>query len=75
MTIDVLTVKGAGHMVPTDRPGPSAQMITNFMFNGPSSDIDYSYPIINSDPTLAAMLPTQSVRSMFFLSTLLVLLF
>ncbi|VDO46431.1 unnamed protein product [Haemonchus placei] len=36
ISIDVLTVKGAGHMVPNDRPGPSVQMITNFMFSGPN---------------------------------------
>ncbi|KAH7730133.1 Protein F32A5.3 [Aphelenchoides avenae] len=41
ITIDVVTVKGAGHMVPLDRPGPSLQMITNFIYgnNYNSSDL------------------------------------
>lgn len=43
-------------MVPTDRAGPSAQMITNFVNGEP----DYSTPVINSDPVLASMKTTAS---------------
>ncbi|CAJ0585571.1 unnamed protein product, partial [Mesorhabditis spiculigera] len=59
MTIDVLTVKGAGHMVPNDRPGPSVQMITNFMFPSPNNGaVDYSYDQWIDPTKKPAELPT-----------------
>ncbi|VDM99091.1 unnamed protein product, partial [Thelazia callipaeda] len=33
VSINFVTVKGAGHFVPMDRPGPSLQLITNFIQN------------------------------------------
>uniref|UniRef100_A0A914Q2S5 Serine carboxypeptidase n=1 Tax=Panagrolaimus davidi TaxID=227884 RepID=A0A914Q2S5_9BILA len=38
--IDLVTIKGSGHMVPTDRPGQSLQMITNFIMG----TRDYNMP-------------------------------
>ncbi|KHJ83232.1 serine carboxypeptidase, partial [Oesophagostomum dentatum] len=56
ITIDVLTVKGAGHMVPNDRPGPSLQMITNFMFLSPNGAVNYtSSQYINPAPDVSPL--------------------
>ncbi|KAK0421986.1 hypothetical protein QR680_007302 [Steinernema hermaphroditum] len=47
ISIDVLTVKGAGHMVPMDRPGPSMQMINGLILaNG-----NYNNNLANAAPT------------------------
>ncbi|CAJ0932183.1 unnamed protein product, partial [Mesorhabditis belari] len=65
ITIDVLTVKGAGHMVPNDRPGPSMQMITNFMFPDTNGLVDYSSNQ-TADPTRkpADLLTTSTVNEL-----------
>uniref|UniRef100_A0A915EKA0 Serine carboxypeptidase n=1 Tax=Ditylenchus dipsaci TaxID=166011 RepID=A0A915EKA0_9BILA len=39
--LDLLTVKGAGHLVPTDRPAPAMQMLYNFL----GSQANYSVPV------------------------------
>ncbi|GMR54925.1 hypothetical protein PMAYCL1PPCAC_25120 [Pristionchus mayeri] len=44
-TMDVISVRGAGHSVPTDLPGKAFQMINNFLFTEENKAIDYSEPI------------------------------
>lgn len=45
MSIDVVNVKGAGHFVPLDRPGPAYQMINNFLTAQPGKLANYTLPI------------------------------
>lgn len=33
--LDVVTIRGAGHMVPQDKPGPTLKMLTSFLFKKP----------------------------------------
>nr|CDJ84066.1 Peptidase S10 domain containing protein [Haemonchus contortus] len=46
--LHLVTVKGSGHLVPMDRPGPSLQMIYNFVKNNPLS---ISLPYLMTEPT------------------------
>uniref|UniRef100_A0A1I8A8H4 Carboxypeptidase n=1 Tax=Steinernema glaseri TaxID=37863 RepID=A0A1I8A8H4_9BILA len=50
LQVDLLTVKGAGHLVPTDRPGPSFQMINAFLNN-----VSYN----SSSPLVVARTPLK----------------
>ncbi|KAK0407393.1 hypothetical protein QR680_019175 [Steinernema hermaphroditum] len=55
--LDQLTVKGAGHFVPMDRPAPALQMITNFI-----AQADYSKPVpydLTPQPTLSQFQSAQ----------------
>jgi cathepsin A (carboxypeptidase C) len=76
--IDVLTVKGAGHMVPLDRPGPSLQMITNFIT---SEKPDYNNaqfidPTANPAPLLSGgnSTPGNNAASILFSVPLFIIL-
>ena len=55
LTIDLLTVKGAGHMSPTDRPGPVLQMINNFVHGQPNYNTSIAVSMIRQ-PLLAQYL-------------------
>uniref|UniRef100_F1KPY0 Carboxypeptidase n=1 Tax=Ascaris suum TaxID=6253 RepID=F1KPY0_ASCSU len=58
ITIDLLTVKGGGHFVPTDRPAPALQMIANFVKKTPySTTVAYD---VNSKPLLPEYAPTSA---------------
>ncbi|CAB3399407.1 unnamed protein product [Caenorhabditis bovis] len=52
LTIDLLTVKGAGHMVPSDRPGPALQMINNFVHGQPNYNTSVTFSMTRQ-PLLA----------------------
>lgn len=57
MKIYLTTVKGAGHMVPTDRPGPALQLISNFVQH--QENFNTTVPF---DMTRQPMLPQFTVR-------------
>ncbi|CAJ0955741.1 unnamed protein product, partial [Mesorhabditis belari] len=55
--IDIMTVKGAGHFVPTDRPGAARQMITNFIIAPLNEQLDYNSTMyVDTMPTLSPIL-------------------
>lgn len=66
-------------MVPGDRPGPSVQMITNFMFPNKNGNVDYSSTAnVNPEPPVSVVLLKKvlegtsgcpKMRELFILST------
>uniref|UniRef100_A0A7E4VLI3 Carboxypeptidase n=1 Tax=Panagrellus redivivus TaxID=6233 RepID=A0A7E4VLI3_PANRE len=56
--LDVVTVKGSGHMVPQDRPGPMFQLLANFLVNNSNYDTSSS-ATIQPQPVLPAFAPKQ----------------
>ncbi|PIC45214.1 hypothetical protein B9Z55_005310 [Caenorhabditis nigoni] len=65
--IDVLTVKGAGHMVPYDRAGPSVQMISNFVWAANNAFINYtSQANFNPNIQLSEMVGSSTTISFMF---------
>ncbi|CAJ0610264.1 unnamed protein product [Cylicocyclus nassatus] len=54
ISLDLLTVKGGGHFVPTDRPGPALQMFYNFLYTG-NYNISIPYSL-NPQPLLQQFL-------------------
>ncbi|VDM99080.1 unnamed protein product [Thelazia callipaeda] len=69
LTLDMLTVKGAGHMVPTDRAGPCLQMITNFVHGkdyGETYLFNYERKPLLPDFT---PLPTETIQTTTRIST------
>ncbi|CAB3405111.1 unnamed protein product [Caenorhabditis bovis] len=74
ITIDVLTVKGAGHMVPYDRAGPSVQMISNFVNLASNGAIDYtSSANFDTDIKLSPMKSAVGEHSLLTIASLLLL--
>ncbi|CAJ0952003.1 unnamed protein product, partial [Mesorhabditis belari] len=61
--VDLVTVKGAGHFVPTDRPGASRQMITNFILPDKDNKPDYN-STTNADPmpTFSPIIETETSK-------------
>uniref|UniRef100_A0A914XFY0 Serine carboxypeptidase n=1 Tax=Plectus sambesii TaxID=2011161 RepID=A0A914XFY0_9BILA len=59
ITIDLVTVKGAGHFVPTDRPGPALQMLTNFINNAANYTTMTGYSAARA-PLLPKYLPPST---------------
>lgn len=73
--IDLLTVKGAGHMVPYDRAGPSVQMISNFVWAAPNAGINYtSQANFNPNIQLSELVGGSSSTVTLFFSLIAVLL-
>ncbi|GMR32846.1 hypothetical protein PMAYCL1PPCAC_03041, partial [Pristionchus mayeri] len=54
VTIDLVTVKGAGHMVQMDRPGEALQMFYNFVKNAKQqkNPVDYNIPMWKGVPNI-----------------------
>uniref|UniRef100_A0AC34R3U7 Carboxypeptidase n=1 Tax=Panagrolaimus sp. JU765 TaxID=591449 RepID=A0AC34R3U7_9BILA len=63
--IDLITIKGSGHLVPTDRPGPAFQMMSNFIGRTGNYDLATNVSVVPLPLTNNYQPPQQILCKLF----------